>query len=115
MQTGDLLLGLHIAMSVLSCLAYRNSYYHQQGLDCQVATALRATCEHHTVPLDHSKQGGPVTATAERQRQIWLINGGPGESGTELAPLMERTGGIFDLVIPDHRGTVRLSSFPFGT
>jgi len=43
--------------------------------------------------------------------EIWLINGGPGESGVGVeclvASLMELTAGQFNIVIPDHRGTGR--------
>lgn len=43
-----------------------------------------------------------------RRGQVWLIAGGPGESGASLYPLLEVFRRAFpdrDLLIPDHRGT----------
>lgn len=40
--------------------------------------------------------------------QVWLISGGPGESGASFYPLLKPLRGAFpgyDLLIPDHRGT----------
>lgn len=44
----------------------------------------------------------------ERQGSIWLIPGGPGESGASLYPLVSQFSKLFphlDIFIPDHRGT----------
>jgi len=44
----------------------------------------------------------------ERQGSIWLIAGGPGESGASLYPLINQFSKIFphlDIFVPDHRGT----------
>ena len=44
----------------------------------------------------------------ERQGSIWLISGGPGESGASLYPLIAQFSRLFphlDILVPDHRGT----------
>jgi hypothetical protein len=49
--------------------------------------------------------------------QLWLINGGPGDTGSEIVTymgplveyLLEQTN--FDIMMPDHRGTGILFSF----
>ena len=48
----------------------------------------------------------PARKTSEGS--IWLISGGPGESGASLYPLVDQFASIFpnlDIIIPDHRGT----------
>ena len=47
-------------------------------------------------------------AVQERTGSIWLIPGGPGESGASLYPLIGQFSKLFpnlDIFIPDHRGT----------
>jgi pimeloyl-ACP methyl ester carboxylesterase len=47
-------------------------------------------------------------ATGAARGQVWLIAGGPGESGASfygLVPKLRQTFPGFDLVMPDHRGT----------
>lgn len=47
-------------------------------------------------------------ATKKRKGSIWLIPGGPGESGASLYPLISQFSEIFpqlDIFVPDHRGT----------
>ena len=47
-------------------------------------------------------------AIQERKGSIWLIPGGPGESGASLYPLINQFSKLFpnlDIFIPDHRGT----------
>lgn len=67
-------------------------------------------------PLNHAHaDAGPVKlfvrkfpAVAERRGQIWLVAGGPGESGAAFYPFLDTLRRAFphhDLVIPDHRGT----------
>jgi pimeloyl-ACP methyl ester carboxylesterase len=78
---------------------------------------LRATdCAHIKVPLDHSQ---PADGTIELfvrkfpaggnpEGQLWLIAGGPGESGASFYPFIETVRAAapgFDLLVPDHRGT----------
>ncbi len=47
-------------------------------------------------------------AQGPSQGQVWLISGGPGESGASFYPLLKPLRAAFpgyDLMIPDHRGT----------
>ncbi|GAA5028645.1 hypothetical protein GCM10011506_14240 [Marivirga lumbricoides] len=47
-------------------------------------------------------------AAEKREGSIWLIPGGPGESGASMYPLIEQFSKIFpklDILVPDHRGT----------
>lgn len=50
----------------------------------------------------------PVTDPAQRRGEVWLVAGGPGESGASFYPLLDSYRKAFagyDLVVPDHRGT----------
>jgi pimeloyl-ACP methyl ester carboxylesterase len=50
----------------------------------------------------------PVADPNQRQGEVWLVAGGPGESGASFYPLLEVFRRAFpnhDLIIPDHRGT----------
>lgn len=50
----------------------------------------------------------PVADPAQRRGEVWLVAGGPGESGASFYPLLETYRKAFpgyDLVVPDHRGT----------
>lgn len=54
----------------------------------------------------------PADAAVPRRGEVWLLSGGPGESGASLYPMIQtyqRAFPGFDLVIPDHRGTGRSS------
>ncbi|HBS57073.1 MAG TPA: alpha/beta hydrolase [Stenotrophomonas sp.] len=54
----------------------------------------------------------PASSHHPRRGEVWLLSGGPGESGASLYPLVrtyQRAFPGFDLVIPDHRGTGRSS------
>ncbi|WP_375587324.1 alpha/beta fold hydrolase [Flagellimonas aurea] len=47
-------------------------------------------------------------AKKDRKGSIWLIPGGPGESGASLYPLINQFSNLFphlDIFVPDHRGT----------
>ncbi len=47
-------------------------------------------------------------AKEKREGSIWLIAGGPGESGASFYPLITKFKEIFphlDIIVPDHRGT----------
>jgi len=85
--------------------------------------ALRGSqCAMVDVPLRHADPSGehialflrriPASAEVPRRGEVWLLSGGPGESGASLYPLIQtyqRAFPGFDLVIPDHRGTGRSS------
>jgi pimeloyl-ACP methyl ester carboxylesterase len=73
-------------------------------------------CAHFTVPLDRRQSDGDkislfirkFPARTKSRGQIWLVAGGPGESGASFYPLLAVLRGAFpgfDLIIPDHRGT----------
>jgi len=79
-------------------------------------------CATVDVPLRHSEPSGehlslfvrriPAGSDLPKRGEVWLISGGPGESGASLYPLIQtyqRAFPGFDLVIPDHRGTGRSS------
>lgn len=79
-------------------------------------------CMTVEVPLRHADPAGeklslfvrriPTTVGEARRGEVWLLSGGPGESGASLYPMIEtyrRAFPGFDLVIPDHRGTGRSS------
>lgn len=47
-------------------------------------------------------------ATGQARGQVWLVAGGPGESGASfygLLPVLRKAFAGFDLLVPDHRGT----------
>lgn len=89
----------------------------------QESSALRGSqCFTVAVPLRHAEPAGeqlslflrriPATAGTARRGEVWLLSGGPGESGASLYPMIQtyqRAFPGFDLVIPDHRGTGRSS------
>lgn len=73
-------------------------------------------CARITVPLDHRQQDDrqlslfvrKFPAAAHSKGQLWLVAGGPGESGASFYPFLAslRAGAPgYDLMIPDHRGT----------
>ncbi len=79
--------------------------------------SLAATqCAVIAVPLDHAT---PDAGTVElfirkfpadgiSQGQLWLVAGGPGESGASFYPFIDTLRAAapgFDLLVPDHRGT----------
>ncbi|WP_313141477.1 alpha/beta fold hydrolase [Stenotrophomonas sp.] len=96
-----------------------------RALACEddASTALGGSqCATVDVPLRHADPSGehitlflrriPASADLPRRGEVWLISGGPGESGASLYPLIQtyqRAFPGFDLVIPDHRGTGRSS------
>lgn len=75
--------------------------------------ASRCTTAH--VPLRHEAPDAAsidlfirrIPAVERRRGEVWLLAGGPGESGAslyELIPTFQRAFPGYDLVIPDHRG-----------
>lgn len=89
------------------------------GSSPDLSGSLCATVE---VPLRHADPSGeslslfvrriPASAVVAKRGEVWLLSGGPGESGASLYPMIrtyQRAFPGFDLVIPDHRGTGRSS------
>ncbi len=85
--------------------------------DADAHPALGDTqCAQLAVPLDH---GAPATGTVDlfvrkfpahgaATGELWLIAGGPGESGASFYPFIDTLRAAapgFDLIVPDHRGT----------
>lgn len=74
-------------------------------------------CVTVPTPLEHGGSDDPQSldlfvrkfpARGEARGEVWLIAGGPGESGASFYPLLEtfrRAFPGYDLVVPDHRGT----------
>ncbi len=87
--------------------------------DAQNAPELAGSlCATAKAPLDARVENGPeielfvrkfpAPAAQRRRGQVWLVAGGPGESGASFYPVlpaMRRAFPDYDLVIPDHRGT----------
>ncbi|MDP3406112.1 MAG: alpha/beta hydrolase [Brevundimonas sp.] len=83
----------------------------------QFAALKDSQCTRIAVPLDRSPGADPeqaelfvrrFPAIGERRGTVWLIAGGPGESGASFYPLLDtfqRAFSGYDLIIPDHRGT----------
>lgn len=80
------------------------------------ASLVATDCALINVPLDHAApQAGTVSLFVRKfpakglaQGQLWLVAGGPGESGASFYPFIETLRAAapgFDLLIPDHRGT----------
>jgi pimeloyl-ACP methyl ester carboxylesterase len=73
-------------------------------------------CATFKVPLDHQFPEGETLdlfvrkfpSIQKSQGSVWLISGGPGESGASLYPLIQQFKALFpnmDIYVPDHRGT----------
>lgn len=76
-------------------------------------------CARESVPGNPSGSAGAAAASLElfvrkfpaqgaARGQVWLIAGGPGESGASfygMLPTLRRAFPGFDLIMPDHRGT----------
>lgn len=78
-------------------------------------------CLTATVPLDPGAHAGspagtvdlfvrkvPASRPAHRRGEVWLVAGGPGETGASFLPVLSVLRRAFpdhDLVFPDHRGT----------
>ena len=85
--------------------------------DALVEPALSGSlCAHVQAPLDYGRAGGeridlfvrefPVRGRS--RGQVWLVAGGPGESGASFYPLLATLRSVFagyELIVPDHRGT----------
>lgn len=76
-----------------------------------------SVCVLAPAPLDHEGGDGgegielfvrKFPAAGEAKGQIWLVAGGPGESGASFYPFLDtlrRSFPGYDLIVPDHRGT----------
>ncbi len=87
--------------------------------DSQSSLALAGSlCAVVKTPLNPQIKGGaeidlfvrkfPAPVSRRRRGEIWLVAGGPGETGASFYPVLpalRRAFADYDLVIPDHRGT----------
>lgn len=85
--------------------------------DAEAAPALAGSlCARIPAPLDHADpEKGDIElfvrkfhADGEAKGELWLVAGGPGESGASFYPFLETLRAAapgYDLIIPDHRGT----------
>lgn len=67
---------------------------------------------HPVAVFDKAGVKYELASPVARRGEVWLLSGGPGESGASLYPMIrtyQRAFPGFDLVIPDHRGTGRSS------
>jgi len=94
----------------------------QDCADPESSALPPSRCVTVQVPLRHSNPSGeqvslflrriPASTAVPRRGEVWLLAGGPGESGASLYPTIavyQQAFPGFDLVIPDHRGTGRSS------
>ncbi len=81
------------------------------------AELVGSQCARTPVPLDHANGPGGATvelfvrkfpAVGPSRGTVWLVAGGPGESGASFYPFLDTLRRSFpdrDLMVPDHRGT----------
>jgi len=110
MKTITLLLGLLIIIST-------NAGDFERCKDAEQFPELAVSqCATVNIALEHdNKQGKNISlfvrkfpALMQRQGSIWLIAGGPGDSGATFYSLIETFRASFpnlDIFVPDHRGT----------
>lgn len=108
-----------LGLALLSFTAAAHAADFQPCADAATDAALRGSlCAIERVPADPSGapgSGGEIDlfvrkfpAAGTSLGNVWLIAGGPGESGASFYGLLDAfraTFPGFDLVIPDHRGT----------
>ncbi|MDC0711843.1 alpha/beta fold hydrolase [Stigmatella sp. ncwal1] len=85
--------------------------------DAKVDAALAGSlCARFSAPLDYADPSRErielfvrkFPAPGRSAGQVWLVAGGPGESGASFYPLLKTLRAAFpgyDLLVPDHRGT----------
>ncbi|NOK08489.1 alpha/beta fold hydrolase [Corallococcus exercitus] len=80
------------------------------------AALAGSLCARFSAPLDYAAPSGErlelfvrkFPAPGRSAGQVWLVAGGPGESGASFYPLLKTLRAAFpgyDLLVPDHRGT----------
>lgn len=87
-------------------------WYACEGVD-EAGAPLPMECASYALPLSPERPDKTVAVRVRRFRepgnrgQLWLLQGGPGGTGSSLIPLAQRlrTWGLgLDLYLPDHRG-----------
>jgi pimeloyl-ACP methyl ester carboxylesterase len=102
--------------ALLLALLYGGSAQGARFHPCEDALG-DSVCARETAPLSHAPgvTGEQLSlfvrkfpASGPGKGTVWLVAGGPGESGASLYPFIERLRRSFpgfDLLVPDHRGT----------
>jgi len=100
-----LLITIGVKAQFSQCPDYENFDEFKSSLCITVKTPLNyQTNNNETIDIFVRK----FPSVKKRQGSIWLIPGGPGESGASLYPLINQFSKIFphlDIFVPDHRGT----------
>lgn len=115
-----------LAPVLLALLMLAKPVHAGDGRRASEFAPCRDAATHHTLagsqcatipaPLDPAAPGKDTVelfvrkfpATGKPTGQLWLIAGGPGESGASFYPFIDTLRAAapgFDLIIPDHRGT----------
>ena len=84
----------------------------------EFAALAGSLCMRAGAPLDYAEPDGeavelfvrkfPVAEGRTRRGEVWLVAGGPGETGASFYPALQTLRSAFpdfELVMPDHRGT----------
>lgn len=113
-------IGLSVFLSVAMWASGAAAADFSPCVDARSAPGLNGTlCASEVLPLSYEAkqlEGMPSVTIFVRQfpapkkskGAVWLVAGGPGESGASLYPLipvLRRSFPDFDLIVPDHRGT----------
>lgn len=111
---------IHKGLAVLAyCLAMTAPAYGAEFHACSDADSTPglkgSQCAYQPAPLAGAGGGETISlfirkfpASGPAKGRLWLIAGGPGESGASLydrLPTVRRSFPDFDLLVPDHRGT----------
>lgn len=104
-----------VAASMLAGAAHAEAF--QPCADADDFPELNGSlCAVLSAPLDHGAADSPpidlfvrkFAAISPSRGQVWLVAGGPGESGAGFYPFLDTLRQAFpgmDLIAPDHRGT----------
>ena len=111
---------LHLFAGLLGALSWSGAVQGADFAPCTDADTRPALagslCSREPVPLSATAQAGEqlslfvrkFPAPGPSKGTVWLVAGGPGESGASLYPFIDRLRRSFpgfDLLVPDHRGT----------
>lgn len=112
---------LRVALSLatlISAGAVQAASFTPCADDSEFEALSGSLCIQAQAPLDYAEPDGelvelfvrkfPVAEGRTRRGEVWLVAGGPGETGAAFYPALHTLRNAFpdyDLVIPDHRGT----------
>ncbi len=113
-----LLLHLGLALSAFALSPARAASFAACDDDAEFAALAGSLCMRAEAPLDYAKPDGevvelfvrkfPVAEGRARRGEVWLVAGGPGESGASFYHALQTLRDAFpdfELVMSDHRGT----------